>query len=391
MRRIKRLHLDRQLAVGALSAVALALLSAGCNGTAVGPGDSVADLRSAGADMKPAGDCSPRPTGNGGIASVVTRCLENGEVSSCDTGNSQPCVAGSVCREWFDRNGNQYYAGCTAIDLIPCDPEETVPRCEGSTEVNCDRSVQDPTLAPPGSLRTSDCAKTVSPTSTCFVEDGSTQCTATACHPESYVATCRADDSYYDCASDSRLYLEHCPAEQFCVVNDLTDGRAVCIVDGATPTSITQNGLVACDGELQVVVAYGYQYLAPCGGTLVCRVGNAGPECVPADAASCNEATFVSVCVGPSLRTACTSSGFTSTTYCGPGTFGGTGMPSIPSACDETTGTCVPTASCNPGIDVEVCDPSHRYRLRCTEFAEQVAEICNGCVEDEGAGTVTCE
>lgn len=364
---------------------------------------AVADLRGSGAvDAKPAvdaksgGDCTPRPTPGGEMATVVARCLDGGTVASCADGDSYKCNQPYMCQEWLDKEGSRYYAGC--VTFTPCDPDEP-PHCEGSVETQCSRELNTNIMfSPAGRLFASDCHTRFGPDSTCYVENDTTRCTYTPCNPEiDVVDTCHDDDSYEACGSDGKLRFGACGGTSFCVTNELSQGKAVCIPDVAVPSSSTENGVIACDGDLQVIAAYGYEYRQACGGpdTKICRVGGVGPVCAHVDAEPCDPDTFVQTCAGPSTYTGCSPfQGFTFGSSC----IAQEGFTTIELPCDETTGRCVNWQG--PCVDAAYarCDDSHRYALRCApwEFMGSqgfmpYAEICNGCVDAPNGGSVTCQ
>ena len=332
-------------------------------------------------------NCGPRPIPGGGSAGSASRCM--GTAGWYCTGAPTACNAGYHCVEWLDTGVNQFRAGCIDTHQVPCLPDDGNTCSDATTLLQCDASLQNPMFSPPGLGVPVDCVARYGADSICMTDETGAHCTTTACDPSTFVATCMAEDRFSTCAAGT-VGGQVCASSRTCLANDLTAPSATCIPRGAA-TSATRSAertVLGCTGTALFIAQYGYEWGETCGSGQVCRGAGSSARCVAADAVPCDPATFVSSCADAIREMRCGSDGHTALAYCGLGFLSG----SIPSACDATTGRCVPRGFCSPGptFDDSHCDPTGRFALRCNEeWLTTIAEPCAGC-EVDASGALLC-
>jgi hypothetical protein len=332
----------------------------------------------------PAIDCGARPLPSGGSATSASRCM--GEAVWYCTGTPTACNAGYHCVEWLDSSVGQFRAGCVGSDLVPCDPEAGN-TCEGtSTLLVCSPAIGDPRGTPPGLAVAVDCTDENGPDSSCLPDATGARCTTSSCDPIGFLSRCVGDDRFSTCTPEGTTRYQLCGPDRSCLANDLTAPSATCIPRGAamSTTRSAESTVLGCTGTALFIAQWGYEWGESCGSGQVCRGAGSSARCVPEGAVPCDTGTFAPSCSDPITETRCVD-GYTADWYCGIGLLSG----SVPSACDATTGACVPTEGCG-GPRAEHCDPTGRFRIHCEDaLGRQVAEPCASCRVD-GTGAVLC-
>lgn len=312
---------------------------------------------------------------------------------------ASPCNVGYECIEWADFSTGASHADCLPPGSVACDPSASPPRCDGATRVVCDPYGGFPESGPPGLERREDCRGEFGPSASCaLAPDATGQCTGTSCDPATYASRCdaaRADVMLSCDATRGLVRFTTCLPEWRCLANEWTvaTGGATCIPRIAVPTDGTATSEwtpLACDGTDAIhVEQYGYEWSERCRTGEACftfppAVGGAPARCLPASTRTCDPATFVPTCDAAATSEQQCVLGVVTPRYCGIGLVSG----SIPSACDETLGACVPTGSCSPTGYTPRCTADGRFRLTCnTDWVRELAERC-ACTTGPTGGAV---
>ena len=310
-----------------------------------------------------------------------------------------PCNEGYECAEWTDPSTGATHTDCLPPGSVACDPMTDTAHCDGAAIVSCRVNGFFPEVGPPGFEDRYECTSLYGPTASCEVAAGTASCTGAACDPATFAGRCdtASDDVILSC--DARHFVRHdtCLPEWRCLVNEWTvadAGGATCIPRIAVPTGGTATSArmaLACDGADAIhVEQYGYEWSERCRSGEACftfpaSVGGAPARCLPASTRTCDPATFDSSCDAPATSEQQCVLGVVTPRYCGVALVSG----SIPSACDDATGACVPTDFCPPTGYTPRCTADGRFRITCNmAWAREIAERCP-CTTDAG-GMAVC-